>query len=52
MDALRNMRGEAARARLAGQLAGLRGLPRQLQKRRLIQIRRITEDRDLAKKLT
>ena len=37
LDALRNIRGAAARARLRGQLAGLVGLPRQLGKRRLIQ---------------
>ncbi len=36
-DALRSWRGEAARARLRGQVAGLLGLPRMLRKRRLVQ---------------
>lgn len=36
-NALRAWRGEAARARLRGQLAGLRGLPRMWPKRRAIQ---------------
>ncbi len=44
LDALRNARGEAARARLRGQIAGLAGLPRQIQKRRLIQLRRQADD--------
>jgi GT2 family glycosyltransferase len=39
-DALKAWRGEAARARLRGQLAGLLGLPRWLRKRRAIQARR------------
>ena len=39
-DALRAWRGEAARARLRGILAGLWGLPRMLRKRRSIQARR------------
>jgi GT2 family glycosyltransferase len=51
VDALRHWRGEAARARLAGQLAGLWGLPRQLQKRRLIQGRRRLTDEALAQRL-
>lgn len=51
-DALRNVRGEAARARLRGQLAGLLGLPQQLQKRRAIQPRRQIEDAELEKSLT
>lgn len=51
-DALRNVRGAAARARLRGQLAGLLGLPAMLGKRRLIQARRRTEDAALARKLT
>ena len=50
-DALRNWRGAAARARLRGQLAGLLGLPQQLQKRRAIQPRRQIEDEELAKLL-
>jgi GT2 family glycosyltransferase len=36
-EALRAWRGEAARARLRGQLAGLWGLPRMLRKRRAVQ---------------
>ena len=51
LDAVRNIRGEAARARLRGQLAGLFGLPRQLQKRQVIQARRLVEDDELAKRL-
>lgn len=51
LDALRHWRGEAARARLRGQLAGLIGLPQQLQKRRTIQPRRQIEDEDLAQML-
>jgi GT2 family glycosyltransferase len=39
-DALKAWRGEAARARLRGQLAGLLGLPRWLRKRHAIQARR------------
>ena len=50
-DALRNWRGAAAQARLRGQLAGLLGLPQQLQKRRVIQPRRQIEDGELAKLL-
>jgi len=42
--------GEAARARLRGQLAGLWGLPRQWQKRQVIQARRQVEDEELAKR--
>ena len=44
IDALRNYRGSAARARLRGQFAGLLGLPRVLQKRTLIQSRRLRHD--------
>jgi GT2 family glycosyltransferase len=43
-DALRAWRGEAARARLRGQLAGLLGWPRMLQKRRAIQAARRVSD--------
>lgn len=50
-DALRNIRGAAARARLRGQLAGLAGLAGQLHKRRLIQSRRVAADSDLARML-
>jgi GT2 family glycosyltransferase len=49
LDAARNWRGAAAQARLRGQLAGLIGLPRQIQKRRSIQPRRQIEDKDLAR---
>jgi GT2 family glycosyltransferase len=52
LAALRNWRGAAARARLRGQLAGLLGLPRQLQKRRVIQPRRQIEDQELARLMT
>lgn len=50
-DALRHYRGQAARARLRGQLAGLLGLPRILAKRRLIQARRRRPDDELEKLL-
>jgi len=44
-DALRAWRGEAARARLRGQVAGLLGWPRMLKKRHVIQAaRRVTDD--------
>ncbi len=43
-DALRAWRGEAARARLRGQLAGLFGWPRMLRKRRAIQSARRVSD--------
>ncbi len=51
VDALRNFRGEAARRRLAGQLAGLLRLPDQLAKRRLIQSRRLASDSDIRQQL-
>jgi GT2 family glycosyltransferase len=51
LDALRHWHGAAARARLAGQLAGPWGLPRQLRKRRLIQERRWLTDELLAQRL-
>lgn len=44
VDALRNCRGSAARARLRGQIAGLLGLPRVLQKRALVQSRKTRHD--------
>jgi len=47
LDALRNIKGEAAQARLKGQLAGLVGLPGQLQKRQAIQLNRRVPDRTL-----
>ena len=40
-DALRAWRGEAARARLRGIIAGLRGLPKMLRKRRAVQASRV-----------
>ncbi len=43
-EALRAWRGEAARARLRGQLAALRGLPRMLAKRRAVQRTRCVSD--------
>lgn len=51
LDALRNWRGEAARARLRGQVAGLWGLPAILRQRATIQARRTIEDAQLARKL-
>ena len=51
VDALRNWRGEAARARLLGQAAGIIGLVRQLRKRSVIQPRRILEDEELRRRL-
>ena len=47
-DALRAWRGEAARARLRGQLAGLLGWPRMLKKRRTIQAARRVPDEYIA----
>lgn len=46
-DALRAWRGEAARARLRGQLAGLRGIPRMLRARRAVQRTRRVSDAKL-----
>lgn len=51
-DALRNWRGEAARARLRGQVAGLLGLRSALAQRRVIQPRRVRDDRLLAARLS
>jgi GT2 family glycosyltransferase len=48
LDALAHWQGEAARARLRGQVAGLLGLPAQLAKRRAIQPRRQVEDAEIA----
>jgi len=50
--ALRAWRGEAARARLRGQLAGLRGLPRTLAKRRAVQASKQVPDEYLESILT
>ena len=43
VEALRARRGEAARARLRGQLAGLLGVPKMLRKRRAVQRSRTVE---------
>jgi len=51
-DALRNIRGQEARARLRGQIAGISTLWRMLTKRRVVQARRILEDSELAKRFT
>jgi GT2 family glycosyltransferase len=51
-EALKAWRGEAARARLRGQLAGLWGLRRQLRKRRHIQAGRTVSDEYLESVLT
>ena len=50
-EALSHWRGEAARARLRGQMAGLLGLPAILRKRATIQPRRIRDDFELARKM-
>jgi len=50
-DALRAIRGEAARARLRGQVAALLGVREQLRKRRVIQPRRQIEDDDLYRRM-
>ena len=47
-EALKAWRGDAARARLRGQLAGLLGLPRMLRKRRSIQAGRRVSDEYLS----
>lgn len=51
VDALRNWRGEAAWARLRGQIDGLLGLPGILRKRAVIQPRRIRDDFELAARM-
>lgn len=51
-EALGAWRGEAARARLRGQLAGIIGLPRMLSRRRAIQQHRTIDDRSLNERLT
>ena len=50
-DALCNWRGSAARARLRGQIAGLLGLPRMLQKRALVQSRKRRHDVEIERLL-
>ena len=51
VDAFRNVRGKAARARLQGQFAGILGLKRQLEKRKVIQAHRLIKNDDLARLL-
>ncbi|MDT8304593.1 MAG: glycosyltransferase family 2 protein [Anaerolineae bacterium] len=51
-EALRAWRGAAARARLRGQLAGLRGLPKMWRKRRRVQRNRRLADDSLTTRLT
>jgi GT2 family glycosyltransferase len=46
-EALRAWRGEAARARLRGMVAGLLGIPRMLKKRRVIQAQRKLSDAEV-----
>lgn len=52
MEALRAWRGEAARARLRGMMAGLLGAPRIARKRRQIQQRRRVDDAAIEQLLT
>lgn len=52
LEAIRAWRGEAARARLRGQLAGLVALPKLLPARRIIQARRQIDDASLETRLT
>jgi GT2 family glycosyltransferase len=52
LDALRAWRGEAARARLRGQLAGLWGLPKWLAKRKAVQAKQRVDDAYLESLLT
>ena len=51
-EALSAWRGQAARARLRGQLAGLLGLPKMLRKRQVIQSARRISDDELTRLLT
>jgi uncharacterized protein YjiS (DUF1127 family) len=46
-DALKHWRGDAARARLRGQLAGILALPRYLQKRRAVQALKRVSDAEI-----
>ncbi len=50
VDAARHVRGREARARLRGQAAGVLTLGRMLQKRRVVQARRVLEDAELARR--
>ena len=52
LDALRNIRGAAARQRLRGQIAGILGLPRQLRKRRIIQAEKRVDAAAIRQQLT
>ncbi|MBE7467926.1 MAG: glycosyltransferase family 2 protein [Anaerolineae bacterium] len=52
VDALRAWRGEAARARLRGQLAGLWGLPKWLAKRKFVQQKKRVDEAYLENLLT
>jgi hypothetical protein len=52
LNALRAWRGEAARARLRGQLAGLWGLPRWLAKRRTVKQKQRVDEAYLVGLLT
>ena len=52
LEALRAWRGEAARARLRGQLAGVWGLPKWLAKRKLVQQKKRVNDTYLESLLT
>ncbi|MCA1554867.1 MAG: glycosyltransferase family 2 protein, partial [Chloroflexi bacterium] len=51
-DALRAWRGEAARARLRGQLAGILGLPKMVRKRSAVEALRRVDDAYLESLLT
>ena len=51
LSALQSWRGEAARARLRGQIAGILGLPKILRKRATIQPRRLLDDFELASRM-
>ena len=51
-EALRAWRGEAARARLRGMLAGLIGLPKMRRKRRAVQAMRRVSDEEMLRVLT
>ncbi len=50
-EALTHIQGEAARARLRGQLAGIRGLPRMVRKRQIIQARRVVGEAEIERVL-
>lgn len=52
VEALRAWRGQAARARLRGQVAGLLGIPKMARKRRAVQRRRVVDRAYLERVLT